>query len=307
MIIDMHMHLADSRVYPGYWLDGIKKNIAQSMKKEYGMNIREAFLNNIINNSLKDYDCSKIIAQMDEAGVDNAVILMVDLGFGRDDELLSIEEIYRIHYQALSRHPDRLRVFAGVDPRRGIEGVTLFEKGIKRYGFCGLKIYPPCGFEINDRRLYPLYEICDYYQLPVLAHVGPSLLSMKLNFNYPDSVLEVAKEFKNIPFILGHSALLYYEESHRLPLERDNIYLEVSGFQQIIDREEEIISNIGSLFKICPQNVLFGTDWPLFTSLTTWVNFFNNFAGITESQKELLFYKNGSNIFSMSRIERLKK
>jgi uncharacterized protein len=302
VIIDMHIHLADYKIYPGYWLEGIKKDIARSLKKENGLDVPDALLSNIVQNSLQDFDCSKLIAQMDNAGIDKSVILLADLGYESNDATLSIEELFSIHHEALARYPERLIVFGGMDPRRGKEGAALFEKGIKEYGFRGLKIYPPCGFELNDRKLYPLYEICAHYHLPVLTHTGPSLSSMKSIFNYPASVLEVAREFKNLPIILGHAAILYYEESCKLPLERKNIYLEMSGFQQHFDDREHLISKIESLFQICPENILFGTDWPLFNtkgSQKKWVNFFQELDILTETQRELLFYKNAMTILLM--------
>ena len=47
--------------------------------------------------------------------------------------------------------------------------MKLFRKSIEQYHFSGFKVYPPCGFEIDDERLFPYYEICDNYRLPVLT------------------------------------------------------------------------------------------------------------------------------------------
>jgi Predicted metal-dependent hydrolase of the TIM-barrel fold len=305
IIIDAHTHLADNRIYPEYWLEGIKSNIAKSMKDTNGVDLPDTFLNNIVQGSLRDYDCSKMIAQMDEIGIDKSIILLADFGYNRNDIKYSIEEIFRIHYEAVSRYPDRFFVFGGIDPRRGKSGVDLFEKGIKEYGFRGLKLYPPCGFELNDRSLFPLYEICNHYKIPVLAHIGASLPSMKSTFNYPCSVIEVAKIFKNMPLILGHAALLYYENSYQLPLEQDTIYLEVSGFQQIYDNKNQIISNINNLFRECPENILFGTDWPLFNSRKMCITFFQELGNIPEYQKELFFYENANRVLSMNQLNKL--
>lgn len=302
MIIDMHVHLSDKRIYPEYWLNGIRENITKKIEKENGIKVSEGFINEVLDKSLNDLNCSKLISQMDNAEVDKAVVLLVDLGYEREDNFLEIEEIFKIHHQVIKENGNRLSVFAGIDPRRGKKGVDLFEKGIREYGFCGLKIYPPCGFEIDDVRLYDYYEICNSYSIPVLAHVGTSLPSMKASFNYPDSVLRVADEFKHIPFIMGHAALLFYEESCELPLKRENIYLETSGFQKISHKRGLLDGRVKSLFKKCPDNLLFGTDWPVFSDTKKSVQYFIEHGGITDSQKEKFFYKNALNIFSMTRI-----
>lgn len=299
MIIDMHVHLADIRIYPDYWLKGIKDSIVRSVKKEGGITVRDEFLSNILEKLLCDFDCSRMIALMDELGIDRANVLLVDLGYGREDISFGIEKLYKIHYQAKQRYPNRINVFAGIDPRRGKEGIELFEKGIKEYGFCGLKLYPPCGFEMDDKSLYPFYELCNYYSIPVLAHISASLPTMKTSFDYPKSVLRVAGEFKQIPFILGHAALLYYEESRLLPLKCERIFLETSGFHTGFHDPGVLEAKVRDLFKICGHNVLFGTDWPMFLNQKQVINYFRELDTITEEQKDCLFYKNALSVFSM--------
>ncbi len=298
----MHVHLADYRIYPEYWLDGIKNSIVGSMRENDNTDIPDIILKNIIQNSLKDFDGSKLIAQMDEAGIDKSVVLLADLGFNKEDNKLDIEELYRVHYEVFSRFKDRLIIFGGIDPARGKKGLEVFEKGIKEYGFKGLKLYPPCGFDLNDRSLHPIYEMCEHYDLPVLAHIGPSLPSMRSSFDYPSSILEAAKNFKKIPFILGHAAIMYFTESYMLPLQRENIYLEISGFQQNIKDESDMSQKLKKLFEVCPENILFGTDWPLFNnkgSQKVWVKYFKELDYLTEKQKELLLYENALGILKI--------
>jgi hypothetical protein len=301
MIIDMHVHLADYRIYPDYWLRGIKDSIAQSILRESGIKVGEEFLDQVMNRTLHDQDCSQIIARMNEAGIDRANVLLADFGFGREDMATPIEELFRIHHEALHRYPDRLSVFAGIDPRRGQAGLKLFRKGIEEYGFSGLKLYPPCGFDLDDKQLYPFYEICNEYRLPVLSHIGPSLPSMRGTFRYPEAVLKVTGEFKQMPFILGHAALVYYEASRTLPLKRDNIYLEVSGFQPLMTQDTDLPGKMKSLMQTCEDRVLFGTDWPLFSNPRQAVLYFQQMEGLTEGQKKKLFCGNALSVFSMRR------
>src|SRR5690606_26723281 len=93
------------------------------------------------------------------------------------------------------RHPGRFYVFAGVDPRWGLDGIRLFERGVGEYGFHGLKLYPPCGYSPSDPRLYSLYEICASRGLPVLTHVGGT--SPALAFDTSDPILldQAARSF----------------------------------------------------------------------------------------------------------------
>ncbi|NOU63255.1 amidohydrolase family protein [Paenibacillus sp. LMG 31461] len=302
MIIDMHVHLADYRIYPDYWVEGIKSSIAESILLNSGINVSSEFLNKLVARNLNDMDCSRMIQRLDDSGIDQANILLADFGFERDDMEYSIDELYHIHFEALCRYPDRLRVFAGIDPRRGKEGLKLFQKGIEDYGFSGLKLYPPCGFDLDDRQLYPFYEICDALSLPVLTHIGPSLPSMRSEFRYPCAVLDITSQFKQMPFILGHAALVYFEQSKFLPLKRDNIYLEVSGFQTLIQSEPRLPKWVQELMQSCEDRILFGTDWPLFNNSKEAVQYFQQMDGLSESQKDKFFSGNALSIFNQRKI-----
>jgi len=298
MIIDMHTHLSDIRVYPDYWIQNIKRTIRKKLEKEIPIQVSDDFLQNYVNNILDDFNGEKKIKIMDECGIDKAVVLQVDFGYGRQ-ERDNLNNIIDIHGEKLKKYPERFIVFAGIDPRRGKKGADLFEKCIKEYKFSGLKLYPPCGYEIDDKGLYPLYEICNQYRLPVLIHIGPSWEDMKSTFNYPDSILKVSKEFPNVPFVLGHAALLFYEESHKLPLVRDNIYLEVSGYEKMIEQEALLKERMKNLMKDCPDKVVYGSDWPMYRTVKEDISYFESFDFMTDDFKEKFFHKNALDLLGM--------
>lgn len=298
MIIDMHTHLSDIRVYPDYWIQNIKRTIRKKLEKEIPIQVSDDFLQNYVNNILDDFNGEKKIKVMDECGIDKAVVLQVDFGYGRQ-EPDNLNSIIDIHGEMLKKYPERFIVFAGIDPRRGKKGADLFEKCIKEYKFSGLKLYPPCGYEIDDKGLYPLYEICNQYRLPVLIHIGPSWEDMKSTFNYPDSILKVSKEFPNVPFVLGHAALLFYEESHKLPLVRENIYLEVSGYEKMIEQEALLKERMKNLMKDCPDKVVYGSDWPMYRTVKEDISYFESFDFMTDDFKEKFFHKNALDLLGM--------
>lgn len=43
--------------------------------------------------------------------------------------------------------------------------------------FFGVKIYPALGYDPSDYRLWPIYEICEKYSIPVLSHCGGESVS----------------------------------------------------------------------------------------------------------------------------------
>ena len=121
-----------------------------------------------------DPDGSKTIARMDDAGVDVSVMMPMDRGLSVGDEgFVPIEQKNEGCYELTQKWPGRLFSFCGVDPRRP-QARDLLIRGLTEWGMLGLKLYPTTGFYPDDEIVYPLYEVCCDYDVPVLLHQGHS-------------------------------------------------------------------------------------------------------------------------------------
>mgnify|MGYP000173617387 CR=1 FL=1 len=293
MIIDIHTHLANHKIFS----DGFLQGVAETFFPANSTN--PAMVKKIVLSSLKDETCTKFIKQMDDANIDKSVLLIADYGYSMGEAEYSIEEIHDLHHNLIREYPKLFEVFGGVDPRRGQVGYDLFEKSIKEYGFKGLKLYPPCGFELSDKEVYPLYEMCNELSLPVLTHTGPALNTMRTEQKYPGSVQKVAKEFPNIKFILGHGGARDYETSVRLAQECENIWFDISAFQNYIEDLDDTKKRFRMFFDKVPDKVLFGSDWPMFSirgPQNKWVNFMYDLNVLTEDELDKLFYRNAHTV-----------
>lgn len=300
MIIDMHAHAAHFDLYPNVVLENIKDCLRETILQDTGIKIKSQLLSNLVKNTLNDADCSRLIQQMAEAHIEKTVLLILDFSYGIDFERkISIEEIHCFYHAILQRHPDKFRVFSGIDPRRGRSGLELFEKSIVEFNFCGLKLYPPMGFELDDRTLFPFLELCEFYKLPVLTHTGSSFNGMHVSLDYPSSILKISKQFNNTAFILGHAGFLDFENSISIASQRDNVYLEISGFQKLMHEADLIEQRLRILTTKLPERILFGTDWPMFSISGVqkdWVDFFISIWKGGEDILERFFYKNAKEI-----------
>ena len=110
------------------------------------------------------------------------------------------------------KHP--VLPFLFCDPRRAdLEDSTenlyhLFNKAFcTENAFFGVKIYPALGYDPSDHRLWPIYEICEKYKIPVLTHCGgESISSDDLNLKIFEGEKEVACHFsrrKGLAFSLN--------------------------------------------------------------------------------------------------------
>ncbi|CAA6828189.1 MAG: Amidohydrolase 2 [uncultured Sulfurovum sp.] len=71
-----------------------------------------------------------------------------------------------------SKHPETLFPFFAVDPRR-VGVAHLLEENLKNGAFAGVKLYPPQGYLPTHPDLYPIYDLCLKYNVPITAHCSP--------------------------------------------------------------------------------------------------------------------------------------
>jgi predicted TIM-barrel fold metal-dependent hydrolase len=211
---------------------------------------------------MQDPLCDALAAEMEEAGISKSILLIADFTYAVKDCLLTIEESFNKHREVLGRHPGKFEVFGGVDPRWGKDGVALFERSLSEFGFCGLKVYPPCGFSPSDPALFPYYELCAEYRVPVVVHIGPTSPTLSFEWGSPFLLDQAARKFSTVNFILAHGSVNFTEECAMMCRFRPNIFLDISAFQNLLE------DNAAALKKTISQGinhkVLFATDWPVF-------------------------------------------
>lgn len=300
-MIDIHSHLGNWEYFPKFFINGIVDSMFAKLEKEEQTPDTKAIIEHMAKSMLSDKTGKKQLRQAEKAGIDKSVLLIVDFFYDEKNEDSSlIEQINKEHYELQKENADNFIVFSGVDPRRK-KGMQILEQSVSEYGFKGLKLYPPCGFELDDKELDEYYSFCQEKGIPVLAHTGPSLGSMKITSRLNQSVQNVVAKFHNLKLILAHAGILYIDDAIELG-RYDNVYVDISGFQKELQNTEEANQKFVRLFEQIPEKVLFGTDWPLFnfnTPQNDWVNKLEQLAGLTAYRKELLFEKNAKEILNL--------
>jgi uncharacterized protein len=262
----------------------------------------ETYVRKVVRGAMTDHSAQRLIREMEHADVSKSVLLIIDLFYGTPEETDPINEIHRLHHNILQRHPDRLLVFSGVDPRRGKQGLELLEMAVKEYGFRGLKLYPPCGFELDDIRLWPFYDFCQQQSIPVLTHTGPSLPTMFRETRFPQSLAAAASAFRKVNFIAAHALLGLFDSLVALASEHRNIYLEISGFQTDGIGGRAVLARLERAFQQIPDKILFGSDWPLFNFLVStkrWIEHLQTLQGISKEQWNKLFHDNAMKLIEL--------
>lgn len=301
MIIDSHAHIALEQALPVRFFDGWVDNLDRLLPPDAPPTQRAA-LSALFRRLNQDPGCDKLVAEMTRAGIAKTVLLLVDFGFAYHEEHARLEEVYVLHRQIMARHPGRFIVFAGVDPRRGMAGLDLFETALRDWGFRGFKLYPPCGYSPDARELDPFFELCAHYRVPVLSHIGPTSPTLSFKYTRPEHIEDAAFRFPSVNFILGHAGVVWRQEATLLAAYRPNVYLDMSGFQP--DWRRGDLAGILAEHKRngVLRKLLFGTDWPIHRLLgdqRQWVEAFCQCARdgvISDEELDWLFCRNAAHV-----------
>jgi predicted TIM-barrel fold metal-dependent hydrolase len=157
-----------------------------------------------------------------------------------------------------ARVPDFFVPFASVDINTDPNPLELLASYIDR-GVRGLKLYPSYQFYYpNDPRLYPLYELCQRARIPVLLHIGSSVIpGTRVKYCDPIHLDDVAVDFPDLAVVMAHGGRgLWYDTCAFLAAHKPNLFIDVTGL--VPGRLLEYFPDLERL----STKVVFGSDWP---------------------------------------------
>ena len=138
--------------------------------------------------------------QMAFAEVDKLVLLGEDCA-AEGGAVLSNEEISRI----VALDPARFIGFATVDPNRP-DALDILRHAFGTLKLRGLKLHPSKQqFYPNDPKLFPIYELCLSYNVPITFHCGMSWQpNTYLKYAHPYLFEDIAVRYPELRINLAH-------------------------------------------------------------------------------------------------------
>lgn len=226
-IIDFHTH-----AFP----DELAERAMQILEREGG-----------IKASL-DGRVSSLLSSMDSHGIEKSIVCSIATKPAQFDPIMTwCEEIAS----------ERIIPFPSLHP----DDTEFAERiaRIKGEGFKGIKFHPYYqDFDIDDARLFPIYEkICEE-NLIVVVHTGFDFAFEKIRKADPVRILNVIEHFPQIKLVTTHlGAWDDWDEVER-HIAGKKIYMEISFSLEYLEREaaRNIILNHPK------DHILFGTDSP---------------------------------------------
>jgi len=120
---------------------------------------------------------------------------------------------------------------AGYDPFRIEESLQDIEKSVKEYGFKFVYAHPiTFGIPFNDKKMYPLYGLCNYLGIPVSMQVGHSAEPLPSWVGNPMSIDEVVMDFPNLKLNLSHTGFPWIKEWIDLIWKHPNVYGDIAAY-----------------------------------------------------------------------------
>jgi len=168
----------------------------------------------------------------------------------------------------------------------------------------GLKLYPGYQpFYPNDEKLEPMYQMAAELRLPVMIHSGDTYTPKgKVKYSHPLHVDETAVDHPDVNFVICHLGNPWVRDCMEVVYKNKNVYTDISGlvlgnfsdrFEKYMRKQlEEML-----LFGVEPDNVLFGTDWPI-SSMETYLEFMDEIATPVK-EKEKILYQNAQRLFNL--------
>jgi predicted TIM-barrel fold metal-dependent hydrolase len=172
----------------------------------------------------------------------------------------------------------------------------------------GLKLYP--GYEPfypSDPKLDPVYRLAADAKVPVMIHSGDTFTPKgKVKYSLPLHVDEVAVDHPDVNFVICHIGNPWIRDCMEVVYKNKNVYTDISGLVlgNFSDRFEQFMSKQLQdmlLYGVEPDNVLFGTDWPI-SSMESYIEFMEELK-IPEKEKRKIMFENSAELFKLSPLD----
>ena len=221
----------------------------------------------------------ELVFQMDQAGVDKAVFLPIDLwdeDFPSHLKIFPLEDFAPIDEQEeeleefIRAFPERVVGFGSINPNRGEDYIQQRMDCIVQRGLKGIKLLPTFQFfNPEDRLPRFLFGLAQEKELVVLSHTGCDpgpWENPKLSENARPAHLDaVARDFPQLKLVAAHMGCysayrpgIWLDEMLAVARRRENIFADISA--TFYDYHPEFI--LQAVNEMGSDRLLFASDYP---------------------------------------------
>ncbi len=212
-----------------------------------------------------DWNIDKIIGDMDRSGVDQITLMRESFIDTSGDSAPFSTNQHVI--DAIEKYPDRVIGISNVGPfskRKTKDVLWELEYLHDNYNFKFSKFYQPEDCPINDRRLWPVYEMCQDKGIVCYFHTGITIRMGPTRYTLPILLDDVAMDFPDLKIVAYHGGYPQWEDLVMLMWKHPNIYVAYSILLPWLMRAPHRFAHmVGTTLQIAGYNrFIWGSDWP---------------------------------------------
>lgn len=154
-------------------------------------------------------------------------------------------------------------------------------------GLTGAKLHPDIQrVDIDDRRLYPLYEAIEG-RMPLVLHMGDSRAEYR--FSHADKLMHILRDFPKLKVLAAHMGSYGEWDNASCLYGNENVWYDISSTLWAITPEHAV-----NLIERCGYDrVLYGSDYPIH-HLKVYEDMFWKLP-LTDEQRADIYYNNAMN------------
>lgn len=265
-VVDSHAHIWGKGFVPqAFFGKAAKEWAARSPERTPDM-IMPRLLSGLV-----DTDGDDFVANMDRAGIDVTMVMMIDVGapiFGEEPET-PVEKQIEFYAALQKRHPDRLRCHVSVDIRRD-DHVGLMRRAILDHGLSGVGEITPDGFSACGADARPMMRLAADLGVPVQIHTRTGVWTdfagtdfSEANPVHPVHVARLARELPDLKIVLCHAGFPHWwQAAAELIADLPNCVLDISNWNETYRHDEgEMIARLATWRSIVgAERILFASD-----------------------------------------------
>ena len=201
-------------------------------------------------------DMDLLIQEMNEAGVTYGVTPIRKSTNGDNDDIRHLQNDY----------PNRFFGFIDVNPlqpKEALRDINIYIINGPAYGITldpGMETTPD-KYYINDIRIYPVLEVCEKNNIPILLTWGGTVSNPK--WYNASRLFDTAKTFPNLKMILGHGGFPFITETIQVVWQFKNLYLCPDSFMYSQYPASNIYIEAANY--MLQDHIVFGTVYPSFS------------------------------------------
>ena len=211
------------------------------------------------------------IANMDRAGIDATMVMMIDVGapiFGEEPET-PVEAQIEFYADLQRRHPGRLHAHVSIDAKRA-NHLALTRAAIVEHGLVGIGEITPAGVSVADETMRPMMRLAAELGVPVQVHTRTGVWTdfagtdfTEANPVHPVHVARLAKALPDLKLILCHAGFPHWwQVAAEAIADLPNCVLDISNWNEAFHEDEaELIARLATWRSIVGvERILFASD-----------------------------------------------